>query len=94
LPGSVAPLSGCQTCMVYLHFVSLIEKLTLANYQNKIDNADDFIGFGFKTKTINDIFFDCKELDREAPELKRETVLKTEMFPPELAKILFEKYYK
>ena len=63
-------------------------RLTLANYQRELDNTRDFIGFNFNTRTIKNVLLEVPELDRQ-PDTE---IL--EMFPPEIAKILFEKFYR
>jgi hypothetical protein len=70
-------------------------KLTTTNYLNELRDAENYIALAFRTKTINDIVFDIPELYEEVPELNSGSdVWLVEMFPPELAKVLFEKYYK
>ncbi|MDR0304537.1 MAG: hypothetical protein LBH98_07205 [Chitinispirillales bacterium] len=69
-------------------------KLTLSNYGTAIRDAEDYIGLKFKTATINNIVFDFPELYEEVPELTNGSDgWIVGMFPPALAKTLFEKYY-
>jgi hypothetical protein len=70
-------------------------KLTTSNYTAAIRDATDYIGLKFKTTTINKIVFDFPELYEEIPELTNGSDgWIVGMFPPALAKTLFEKYYK